>query len=81
VNQELFQLIADQTEAIEKQAFLGAALRLGGTLLKSVGGAIVKSPMAALGTAASAAFTGSDLASGTKKFTAMANKNPSNPFT
>ena len=77
MKQNLFDIIAEQTDGITKEAFLGAALRLGSAALKGVGGMVMRNPMKTLG----GAFTASDLASGTQRFANMANRNPTNPFT
>jgi len=80
VKPNLFELVAEHTDGIEKEALLGIAARAGGALLKGVGwlGAkAIKNPLTTMGAAA----TASDLSAGTKRFANMANKNPSNPFT
>lgn len=80
MKQNLFDIIAEQTDGITKEAFLGPALRLGTAALKGlkgVGGMVIRNPMKTIG----GAFTASDLASGSQRFANMANRNPTNPFT
>ena len=79
----ILDLIAKHHEAIVKEAVAGAALRLGGMLMRGVGGlgkTVMKRPRTAAGAAIGAASTAHDLSSGTQRFTNILNKNRQNPF-
>lgn len=80
MKRDLFSIVASQTDEIVKEAFLGAALRIGQTVLKGVGSLgtkAIRNPGKTMG----AAFTASDLASGAQRFSNVSAANASNPFT
>lgn len=73
---KLLEKIAEQDEAIIKEAIFGAALRMVGKPLLRLGKGVVRRPMAA----ASAAMTGSELASGGQRFSNLTSANRTNPY-
>lgn len=79
MTKSLYDTIAEHDEAITKEAVVGAALRLGGALLRGAGGlgkAVVTRPMTAIG----AALTTSDVAGGAKRFSNITATNRANPY-
>ncbi len=75
MSKNIYDIISEREEAV-KTAVVAA---LGGMLLRGAGGlsrAVLKRPMASIG----AAFAGSDIVDGTKRFTNITAKNRQNPF-
>lgn len=72
----IFDIVAEQDNAIRKEAFLVPAMRAAGGLAMKAGKFLVKRPLAAAG----AAFTGAEYASGAKRFSNVTQANRMNPY-
>lgn len=79
MSKNLFDIIAEHDDLIQKEAFVAPALRLGGALLRGAGGigkAILTRPMTAVG----AAMTGSEVAGGAQRFSNITAANRARPY-
>lgn len=72
----IFDIVAEQDDAIRKEAFLVPAAKALGSLALKAGKAVVKRPLVSAG----AAMTGMEYASGANRFSNVTRANRANPF-